>query len=480
MQEDTNKELEKIKGRLQIIERTRLICNTQKELGELVGYALTSGNGLARKGGDSLFMKDAIFRELAYVARERMCLDVDLEEVLKVYDEVDGLMGKYGRRMKGMDVCGQMIQFFYVDGNVSESLRWLAEKMERRHVPVLILMLMGVLPRLSAKDGDVKPERIREDYRCVFAFLHELVDPNTVLHALPALSMMEEEVKDDPSVMCRLHLIYMMKLVLEAYAEVASCEGINVANRTLSECQFFPEVEGIWTENDDSTVFWKVERMGNVHAFFRYALNDGEKKLVYERYVMKFYDMDEGVMALVVHPKVIEPLLRGKKLPSDCYAHVDCVLKRDSMELTPYLKMFEWFKWRKLHRSSHADHFEQLLTDKRYKQVNRFAAYEYDFRLGLTSITAEHLYIEASDGTSYKVPKSLNAVLEDVRFGDNVGVITYADSTYIAFDDKNLYYDVTTKEKMNRLGIVIEEVARKDDSLIVRPWCAQKASENQD
>ena len=31
MQEDTNKELEKIKGRLQIIERTRLICNTQKE-----------------------------------------------------------------------------------------------------------------------------------------------------------------------------------------------------------------------------------------------------------------------------------------------------------------------------------------------------------------------------------------------------------------------------------------------------------------
>ena len=92
MQEDTNKELEKIKGRLQIIERTRLICNTQKELGEIVGYALTSGNGLARKGGDSLFMKDAIFRELAYVTKEKMNLDIELEEVLDVYEEVDELM----------------------------------------------------------------------------------------------------------------------------------------------------------------------------------------------------------------------------------------------------------------------------------------------------------------------------------------------------------------------------------------------------
>lgn len=469
MEKGAEKEMKKVCERLRMVERTRLMCNTQEELGEMVGCALTSGNGLVRKGGNSLFMKDAIFRELVYVARERMCLEVDLEEVVEVYEEVDGLIGKYGSRMKGMDVCGQMIQFFYVDGNVSESLRWLAEKMERRHVPVLILMLMGVLPRLSAKDGDVKPERIREDYRCVFAFLHELVDSNKVLRTLPALSEEEEKVKDDASVMCRLHLIYMMKKVLEAYEEVASSEGVNMTNRTIAECQFFPDVEGIWTENDDSTVFWKVERMGNVHAFSRYVLNDGEKKLVYERYVMKFYDMGENVVMLVVHPRAIEFILKGEQLPGDCYAHVDCTLKRESLEFLPLLKIFEWFRWGKLHRSSHADYFEQLLADKRYEQVNRFAAYEYDFRLNLTAVTAEYIYIETADGICYKVPKSLNDVLEDVRFGDNVGVVTYAGSTYIAFDDKNLYYDVTTEEKMERWGIVKEEFFRKDGCLIVKP-----------
>ncbi len=449
----TEKELKKACERLRIIERTRMMCNTLEELGEMVGCSLTHGNGLARKGGNSLFIKDAIFRELAYVAREKMCLDLDLEEVLTVYAEVDELMGKYGRRIKGMDVCGQMVRYFYVDGVVTEELRWLADKLEMKHVPILILMLMGVLPRLSAKGGDVKLENIREDYRRVFGFLHELVDSNNVVKALPSLSMMEDEVKDDPSAMCRIHLIYTMKMVLESYTEVASFEGINFANRTLSEYQFFPDVEGIWTENDDSTVFWQIERMGNVHIFCKYALNEGEKKLVYERYVMKFYDMCEGVMGVIVHPKAIEPLLKGEKLPSDCYAHVDCVLKKNCMEFQPYLQMFEWFNLRKLYRSNHADYYNRLLTEHRYEQVNRFAAYEYDFRIGLVAITEENLYLEASDGTCYKVPKALNAVLEDVRFGDDVGILTYASSIYVAFDNKNLYYDVSIKEKMEQWGI---------------------------
>jgi len=47
--------------RLRLIERTRLLKNTAKELEQLVGFSIGSGNGLARKGGRSLFVKDAIF-----------------------------------------------------------------------------------------------------------------------------------------------------------------------------------------------------------------------------------------------------------------------------------------------------------------------------------------------------------------------------------------------------------------------------------
>ena len=62
-----------------MIERTRLLCNTQEGLAELVGCSLKSGNGLVRKGGNSLFMKEAILRQLAFIAKEKT--EMNLEEV---------------------------------------------------------------------------------------------------------------------------------------------------------------------------------------------------------------------------------------------------------------------------------------------------------------------------------------------------------------------------------------------------------------
>ena len=43
---------------LRIIDRTRLLCNSSDELGELVGFSIGSGNGLARMGGKSTFLKE--------------------------------------------------------------------------------------------------------------------------------------------------------------------------------------------------------------------------------------------------------------------------------------------------------------------------------------------------------------------------------------------------------------------------------------
>lgn len=60
---------------LRIIERTRLLYNSSTELGAAVGFSVESGNGLARKGGKSEFMKDAIFRELVYQTEQRTSLN---------------------------------------------------------------------------------------------------------------------------------------------------------------------------------------------------------------------------------------------------------------------------------------------------------------------------------------------------------------------------------------------------------------------
>lgn len=496
MQEDTNKELEKIKGRLQIIERTRLICNTQKELGELVGYALTSGNGLARKGGDSLFMKDAIFRELAYVTKEKMNLDIELEEVLDVYEEVDELMEKYGSQIKGMEICKQLVKYFYGEGDVVDdvSLHKFVEKVKKKHIPVLILMQMEVLPRLKMKGGDVSSERISEYCKRVFAFLHDLEENIVILKRLPLLAKIEELVKEFLSDMvCRLDLIFIMTNVLKNYAMGASMNALNHYMRKYLQHQCFPDIEGFWQEYD-STVFWQIQRIQNAYRFTKYERKNHQ--LVCEYYDLQFFDSeddefidseDDEFFVAVKHPIWVEFLHKAE--PCDynsylilmtCTLQKDRLPKNDSIKFFPLMNGGGWFNLRELHRpkSDKVAIFEDWLN--KFELKNQFDNYEYDYSQGLAAITETHFYIEDSKGKYYKVPRSLNEMVEDVHWGDKVGILSFKGSTYIAFLDKDFYCDVTTEENRKQWGIVIEEVIKKDDSLIVRPWCAQKASENQD
>lgn len=99
--------------------------------------------------------------------------------------------------------------------------------------------------------------------------------------------------------------------------------------------------------------------------------------------------------------------------------------------------------------------FKSLLDSSETIRVNQYAAEDYDFSMLLAAITNEYIYINHGEGSYYKIPKSLNDVLYDVQFGDNVGLITFASETYVAFDDKNLYYDVSSEEKMAKHGIKI-------------------------
>ena len=64
----------------------------------------------------------------------------------------------------------------------------------------------------------------------------------------------------------------------------------------------------------------------------------------------------------------------------------------------------------------------------------------------------------------YKVPKSLNDLLDEVDFNSSVGVLSFdstsngQSSTYIAFDDFNLYYDISTSEMMAKHQIEVVDM----------------------
>jgi len=449
---------------LRFIERTRLLKNTSEELEKLVGFSIGSGNGLARKGGKSLFIKDAIFRELAHIAKQQT--ELDLQEVLDAYIGADRIIERLGSVVNPALFCQHLVWYFYADAEVTDDIAPFINKVEQEQLPFLVLLVLKLLPRLSAKGGDVKD--ICQDYRRLFSWLSETVNKGIMMQKLPLLTQIEDEVRRSPDVMCRIHLISSANQILNSYGSLSTRERISMSNKELLENQFDPEVEGIWVENELSTVFWQFESIANGYHLYRYQLDSARKSLMFTKYFMKFFHLGGDVIALVIHPHAIHYLVSGKSIPNNLFAYLDCQMQVDDKNQRVSAISFstqstdgQWFPLKQLRYSEKEDFFQSLLDDARYEKTDSHANDDYDFVMALAAITNDHIYISKDETTYYKVPKSLNVLLEEVGFNSNAGVMSLKHisngklATYIAFDDFNLYYNISTLELMEEHHIEV-------------------------
>ena len=108
--------------------------------------------------------------------------------------------------------------------------------------------------------------------------------------------------------------------------------------------------------------------------------------------------------------------------------------------------------------------FQSILDDESYKKINAYPEDEYSFTLCLAAITEDALYIWQDEGSYLRVPKSLNRQLSDVHFGESVGFIPLhqghgrqKETVFLSFDDRRLYYEVTTAKQRQELGIEVVE-----------------------
>lgn len=456
--------MEQVCGYLRMIERTRLLRNTAEELERLVGFSVGSGNGLARKGGKSLFMKDAILRELAHIAKQEA--DLGLQEVLDAYIGADRICERMGNVANPALFCQHLVWYFYSDAEATDDIAPIINKVEAEQLPILVLLVLKLLPRLSAKGGDVRD--IRQDYRRLFCWLSETVNKDIMMQKLPLLTQIEDEVRRHPDIMRRIHLISTANQILNSFGALSTRERISISNKELLENQFDPEVDGIWTEDEFSTVFWRFEGIANGYHLYRYQADSSRKSLVFTKYFMKFFHLGNDIMTLVIHPHAIRYLVSGKKMPNHLFAYLDCQIQAGSegksdaiITFSPQSADGHWFALRQLRRSEKVDFFKHLLDDGQYKKTDSNASDDYDFTISLAAITSDHIYISKDETTYYKIPKSLNGLLEEVGFNSNAGVMSFKDTadgepaTYIAFDDFNLYYDISTKELMAEYQIEV-------------------------
>jgi len=445
-----SKRIAQLEQWLKLIERTRLFCNTADELEKLVGFSVSNRNSLSRKGGNSLFMKEAIFHQLGHICKERT--GMDLQEIVDAYEDVDSFIERYSVRLRGESLLPQVIDYFFGSGQLPAELDFVEKKLEEKHIAILFLILTDSLPRLAAKNGDVAD--IGADYRRSFALLRQLCK-NLPLQELPAISMMEEEVRCNPQKKSRLYLIYATNRILSAYGAISTQNRLSLTNREFLNMRIMPEICGIWTESNSYTSFWYFEQLANGYNMYRYELNDNRRELRYVKFFISFYLHSDFTEAVIVHPKALRAAVSGQPMPTAFFSYQKFRIDDEGMSFEPEGVNKDWFKVARLTRSTHEKYFKSILDNNGTTKINLYAEDDYEFRMQLAAITNEHIYITRGEGEYYKVPKSLNDVLYDVQFGDNVGLVTFARETYIAIDDKNLYYDVSSEEKMRQYGIQI-------------------------
>ncbi len=438
---------EKTDNYLRIIERTRLLCNSTNELSELVGSSIESGNGLHRKGGKSPFMKDAVFRELAYLTKEKVYLD--LEEVIETYQE----SCIFYKKMKGIrnrkKLCQNMVLHFFGDQEYPDSFPYLDNEISERHIPLLILVILEVLPCINEKKGDVKD--INCDYNIVLEFLKETVSSNIPMQVLPAIGRMEDEIIKHPEIKSRIHLIYLTNYVLCSYGALSNKERIS---QTIKELEpICLNIEGIWETNSNNTEFWVWEEIANGYNLYKYSYNSSKNELLYIKYFTKFYNGEDGIWAIIIHPKSIRYIISNKPIPNKYFSYYHVMIKDDVFSFIPFTENDKCINIFNLKKCKNQNYWNKMLKNSKVEKNNIFLNESYTFELGLAAITENYIYINKETGL-YQIPKKINSILDRTNFGDNIGIIRFNNGkqfkSYIAFDDYSLYFDISTPEKQRK------------------------------
>lgn len=458
---DEKKEIKRIRKYLSIIQSTKLLCNTNTELGELVDYSISKGNGLTRMGGKSLFMKQSLLAGLARLVDERTGLN--LETLLVAYIQADDLYRLIPKRYRNEETARNLVAYYCGTGAETSDIAAVRGKVKDQHVPLLALRLLDVLPGVNSRAGDVKD--IEQDYERVLDFLRAVTAGGFHTEKLPAMVVAEHESRPGNTEKNRIHLIYITHMVLDAYKSSATRYDLSRLNMNIAEAMFDPEIEGIWTEDEESTVFWRLKPICNGYFMYRIKIKQDIHQLSYIKYHIKFYQEDDRVMAIVIRPRIINYLVKDLPIPGNMFAYLDCIITDGLITFDSMSCNEPWFGLKQLTPSRRADDFQKLIDSEDWTMVDEFPEDAYNLEITIVAITIEAIYLKTKidedvtdcSGPYYRIPKSLNEeLLDQVGFNSIAGVLTLSDgSVFLAFDELRLYYDVSTPEKMAELGIKV-------------------------
>ena len=447
---------EAMKEKLNAVFRLRLLYNSGEELWRHIGKSGGGNNSFGRVGGKDAFLRRAVFHEL-----EREWYDetgIILNGLLDAYAQAAKLMERYNPLHEDeeegvrIECCEQIINVCVFDEEITDKqdakMRELLLRLQEEDtycLAVLLLMLLGVLPlSFDTRQGDAKEMKVK--YEQVYNFFLRVCHRNILFVQTPRMTLFHKALKDSEEKLTRIRLVKFTADVLCNLSILASAEQIAENGRRVQWDQLYPNLDGYWIgehHSEQKPDYWRVEELATSYLFCHYFQKEGEgSKLHQQEFTVSFYSNGEDY-ACVQHPRSVLQWLNNEKLSKDDITYPHFVFwggeKPTKIAFESFMMDVSWFRPIQLTR---AKNDWNPPIEKGMEVTNDFEAYSYTFYLGLESITPDFISVKDENGKSYKVSVSEHEELRNCTLNDAIGIITWADKRYIAFDHLMLYLPI--------------------------------------
>lgn len=454
---ETDTEDEAIKAKLNAVYRLRLLYNSGEELWKHIGKSGSGNNSFGRVGGKDAFLRRAVFHELEREWEDEM--GISLDRLIEAYGLAERLIERYKPLLGDVEdrdvrteCCEQIVNVCVFDDEITEcegtKKRELLLRLQEEDaycLAVLLLMLLGVLPSsFDTRQGDAK--QMKGKYELVYNFFLRVCHRNILFVQTPRMTLFHKALKDSEEKLTRIRLIKFTADILCNLSILASAEQIAENGRRVQWNQLYPNLDGYWLSEQHSEQcpdYWQVEELATSYLFCHYFQKEGEAgKLHQQEFTVSFYSNSEDY-ACVQHPRSVLQWLNNEKLSKDDITYPHFVFrggdKPTMIAFESFMMDVSWFRPMQLTRAK--DDWIAP-TEKGMEVVNDFAAYSYTFYQELEAITPDFISVKDVNGKSYRVSVSEHEELRNCTLNDAIGIITWADKHYIAFDHLMLYLPI--------------------------------------
>lgn len=453
----TDTEDKAIKAKLNAVYRLRLLYNSGEELWKHIGKSGSGNNSFGRVGGKDAFLRKAVYHELEREWNDEM--GISLDRLIDAYELAERLMERYKPlkedvedRNVRVDCCEQIVNVCIFDDEITDreatKKRELLLRLQEEGaycLAVFLLMLLGVLPSsVETRQGDAKQMKVQ--YESVYTFFLRVCHRNILFVQTPRMALFHKALKESEEKLTRIRLVKLTADILCNLSVLASAEQVAENGRRVQWDQLYPNLDGYWLSEQHSEHkpdYWQVEELATSYQFCHYFQKEGEVgKLHQQEFTVSFYSNGEDY-ACVQHPRSVLQWLNNEKLSKDDITYPHFVFwggdRPTKIAFESFMMDVSWFRPMQLTRAK--DDWNPPI-EKGMKVTNDFEAYSYTFYLGLEAITPDFISVKDEKGKSYRVSVSEHEELRNCTLNDAIGIITWADKRYIAFDHLMLYLPI--------------------------------------